>query len=292
MAPKGAKQSHSKPSKKTEPSTKKRRMQPDPDSAHDSDDSEVMDSQTQSTPNDDASNQNSDELKTLVLKLARKIDQSLSATNDIKDELKEIKTLVSTHSSRLSTVEDRVGHVESSVSKLHQENEDLRKELCKMNLIIDGIPDPAGEDDDALYRRVKIFISDLVQEDISFDTAYRLGQQKPNHRRPIKVKFLSMMQRNHVYNNRTKTSPPFYINEDLPYSVRRDNGLLRDRKRQEIRKGAIPDQIKIDYKSRSISIAGVVYNVNDGVFQEQRINPPKLRNESIPSSSRQHGNFL
>jgi hypothetical protein len=268
-------------------------MQPDPDSAQDSDDYDDMNSQIQSTPNDnDKTNQKLDELKELVLNLARKIDQSLSATNDIKDELKEIKTLVSTDASRLSTVEDRVGHVESSASKVHQEDEDLRKELCKMNLIIDGIPEPAGEDDDALYRRVKMFISELVKDDISFDTAHRLGQHKPNRRRPIKVKFLSMMQRNHVYNNRLMTSPPLYINEDLPYSTRRDHGFLRDRKRQEIRKGVAPDQTKIDYKSRSISTAGAIFNVHDGVFHEQRINPSQLRNESIPSSSRQDGNFL
>jgi hypothetical protein len=56
-----------------------------------------------------------------------------------------------------------------------------------VNLIIDGIPDPAGKDDDALYRGVNMFISDLVKDDISFDTSCRLDQHKPNHRRPIKL---------------------------------------------------------------------------------------------------------
>jgi hypothetical protein len=95
--------------------------------------------------------------------------------------------------------------------------------------------------------RVKTFIFEITGEDISFDTAYRFGPDKIHYRRPIKVKFLSMIQRNQVYSNRNKTTPPFYINEALPYSIRRDNGLLRERKRQEIRKGMNPEYVKIDF---------------------------------------------
>jgi hypothetical protein len=269
--------------KKTQALTKKRKMQPGPNFDQDSFESDMTDDHTQSTPRDEVLTTDKDDLKALVLALTKKMD---AATNDIKEDLREIKSLVSSHGQRINVVEERVEHVESAVTKLSQDNEDLRKEINKMNLIIDGIPDPVGEDEDALYGRVKMFICGIVKDDISFDTAFRLGQYKPNHCRPIKVRFLSMVQRNLVYSLRSNTSPPFYINEDLPYSIRRDHGLLRERKRHEIRKGVIPDQIKIDYKSRSISIAGVSYKVHDGVFHEQRINPPQLRDESRPSTSR------
>jgi hypothetical protein len=290
MAPKGNQQPKNKssnPLKKTQPVTKKRRAQRNPDSTSDSEDND-MESQSQSTPSFPVvtSSPQTDELKTLFMDLARKIDQSLSATNDIKDDLKEIKTLVSSQGERLTHVEDRVGHAETSVKKLINENEDLRREINKMNLIIDGIPDPAEEDEDALYTRVKVFISDLVGEEISFDTAFRLGHHKLNHRRPIKVRFLSMIQRNLVYTNRGKTAPPFYINEDLPYSILRDHGILRDRKRNEIRNGTHPDQIKIDYKTRTISIANVLHGVNNGILLPQR-NPSSLAySQPQPSSSR------
>jgi hypothetical protein len=57
MASKGTKQLLSKPSKKTEQSTRKRRMQLDLDLAHNSDDNDDMDSQTQSIRNNiDATN--------------------------------------------------------------------------------------------------------------------------------------------------------------------------------------------------------------------------------------------
>jgi archaellum component FlaC len=202
------------------------------------------------------------------LNLSKKIDKSLSATSEIKDDLKEIKSLVSSHGQRILNVEDRVSHVETSVSKLVQENEDLRKELYKMNLIIEGIHDPVGEDDDALYAKVKLFICDVVGEDITFDTAFRLGHQKPHFRRPIKVRFLSVIQRNLVYSNRSKKAPPFYINEDLPFSVRRDHGILRDKKRNEIRMGINPDLIKINYKTRTISVADNHFKVQDGILLE------------------------
>jgi hypothetical protein len=269
--------------KKTQAPTKKRKVQPGPNFDHDSFESDITDNQTQSTPNNEVLSPENDDIKALVLKLATKID---AATNDIKEDLREIKSLVSSHGQRINDVEDRVEHVESAVTKLTQDNEDLRKEINKMNLIIDGIPDPVGEDDNALYGRVKTFICGIVKDDISFDTAFRLGQQKPNHRRPIKVRFLSMVQRNLVYSLRSNTSPPFYINEDLPFSIRRDHGLLRDRKRQEIRNGINPDHIKIDYKSRCITIENLTYQAKDGVLSKSSNTSTQQHAEPRPSSSR------
>jgi hypothetical protein len=135
---------------------------------------------------------------------------------------------------------------------------------------------------------VKLFICDVVGEEISFDTAFRLGQQKPHFRRPIKVRFLSVIQRNLVYNNRTKKAPPFYINEDLPFSIRRDHGILRDKKRTEIRNGTNPEQIKINYKTRSITVGSTHLKVQDGTLLEYSNPQTQLRSDQRqqPSSSR------
>jgi hypothetical protein len=190
-----------------------------------------------------------------------------TTTNAIRNDLKEIKELVSSHETRISSSEVKIQNVESSLEKLEREHEDMRKEMGKINLIIQGIPDTVDETEDELYSRVKIFLLKQVEDDVSFDSAYRLGKPKPHYRRPIRIRFMTLLQRNLVYESRNKALPPFYINEDLPFATRRDFSVLRKKKRETIQSGIPAEEVKIDYKNKTITIQSTQHHVKNGILQ-------------------------
>jgi len=158
------------------------------------------------------------------------------------------------------------------------------------------MPDSADESDDHLYSSVKLFISELTEDEISFDTAYRLGKFKPNHRRPVRVRFLAMCQRNLIYSNRNKLTPPFYINEDLPFSIRKDHAILRSKKRDAIKSGVPTENISIDWRQRSILINLDKFAIKDGnlvlVSQSQSKQTSGISSQASASISNSANPFL
>jgi hypothetical protein len=214
----------------------------------------------------DHSQVHNDDIKSLLVRIVKKMDDHQEATCGIRDDLKEIKTLICSHDRRISNTESKVDNIESSIEKLEQQNDELRKEMSKINLIIDGIPDTTTESDDELYSRVKIFLTEIVDEEITFDSAHRLGKYVLGHRRPIKVRFMTMVQRNIVYQNRAKAVPPFFINEDLPFATRRDNAILRKKKRDAIQSGISADDVKIDYRRKIVTVRNLSYHVKNGIL--------------------------
>jgi len=107
-------------------------------------------------------------------------------------------------------------------------------------------------------------MSEMIQDDISFDTAYRLGKFKSNFRRPIRVRFLAMCQRNLIYANKNKLLPPFYINEDLPFSIRKDHAILRNKKKEALQNGSLLENISIDWKLRTITVDARKFSILNG----------------------------
>jgi CRISPR/Cas system CSM-associated protein Csm2 small subunit len=205
------------------------------------------------------------EIKSLLVAIVKKMDVQQEATSGIRNDLQDIKYLnISTHDRRISNTEVKVDYIESSIEKLEQQNDELRREMSKISLIIDGIPDSATESDDELYSRVKIFLMSIIDEEITFDNAHRLGKYILHHRRPIKIRFMTMLQRNIVYQNRSKAVPPFFINEDLPFATRRDNAILRKKTRDALQSGILADHVKIDYRQKFITVRNLRFEVKNG----------------------------
>jgi len=233
---------------------------------------------------DDITTDESLDVINLLKELNTKMDENLATTKVIKKELVEVKSILSTHDKRLTTAEKKIEKVESSVSSLQQDNESIKKDLNAINLIFAGFPDFPDEIESDLYNRVKIILSTLVDEEVPFDTAFRLGKYVQSKRRPVKVRFLSMSQRNLIYNNRSKVTPPFYINEDLPFSLRRDYSILHNKKKEEIQKGIPKEEIQIDHKLKRITIQGQVFTIMNSVLQP--INSTNCTSNSQSSSGR------
>jgi len=116
----------------------------------------------------------------------------------------------------------------------------------------------------------KLFL-DITKKDIRPDVIFRLGALKTGENRLIKVKFLSIRERNLVLKQWSLVKETLkqkdvyasvYLNEDLPYTIRRDHALLRKGRNfiNDNGKGAT-----IDWKARTLDVEdGSKYFVNDG----------------------------
>jgi len=224
------------------------------------------------------------DLMKLMSSLHAKMHENLSTTKGLQTEVESIKNIISTQDKRIGTVERRVEKIDASVHVLETEQEFLQKEINKLNLIFEGIPDSADENEDTLYSRVKVFISEISKDDISFDTAYRLGTFKPNYRRPVKVRFLAMCQRNLIYSKRSILHSPFYINEDLPYTIRRDHAIIRNKKKDALKSGIPAEKVFVDWRHRSIQINDDKFTIQDGKLTRV---PSSQEVNNVPLSSSQ-----
>jgi len=206
-------------------------------------------------------NNSGTDVLSLLQSLNKKMDKNLRVTNEIKKEMCDLKRTVNCHENRLIVAESGIVKLETSVDQLSKENEAIQTELRKLNLIFAGVSDDQNETEDELFRKIRAVISKTTELDIPFDTFYRLGNFNPSKDRPIKIRFISLRQRNIIYDNRSKLSSPHFINEDLPYSTRRTNAILRNKRKEAISNGVANEDIRINYRTKQVSIKDQVYDI-------------------------------
>jgi len=199
------------------------------------------------------------DVMSLLKKINKKIEKNLKDTNDIYQDMTSIKKTINAHGKRLDEAELGISKLENSVDKINDESKMIQIELKKVNLIIVGVFDVQNEPEQQLYSKIKSVIAETTDLDVPIDTYYRLGNFNIVKPRPIKVRFISVRQRNLVYNNRSELSPPIHISEDLPYTTRRSSAILRNKKKEAISNGVLPDDININYKMKQILIKDKTY---------------------------------
>jgi len=131
----------------------------------------------------------------------------------------------------VTAVQKNVEGINTDMERIHKrldamnlDREQVEMEVRKINLVVAGIVDEEKETDTLLRSKVQNLLNSIVTtENVNIDTVTRLGKFRPHHTRFILVRFASMRERNLVWdaNIKKKTTPPAYINEDLPYSLRR-----------------------------------------------------------------------
>ncbi|OXA54130.1 hypothetical protein Fcan01_10251 [Folsomia candida] len=173
-------------------------------------------------------------------------------TKILTSRFDNLDTSVALHKEKLDELESEVKNLKIKVSETTGENERLWCELSKINLIFSGIPERINESQKDLFDQVANVIK-ATGHTYNFDTAYRIGKPSKNSTRPIKVRFLSLFERNEVYGNRFKVNKPTFINEDLPASLRNDHRILRQKRSQLRNLGYDAKQIHVDWSKRTIN---------------------------------------
>jgi hypothetical protein len=190
---------------------------------------------------------------------------------------------------QVSAIESSISSLLSESSTHRNEHELLYAEVNKLNLLIAGIAESPQENDSFAAHEVQRLITDITGRKITVDVAHRVGKYMPNKVRMIKVRFLSMLERNCVYFHRKNLNHPCYINEDLSPQTRNDHSILR-RKKNDILRVCKDAAIKIDWKRKSLQYETTSYEVINGILiqktpQQQTLDGSFLDNPEFSRTS-------
>jgi len=210
-----------------------------------------------------------------------KIEGIVQSIDEIKEEIKTTKTLVETVQTNVDSLHEDLENVKSQVNNQKYDRETVETEVRKINLVVAGVPDDEKENETLLRSKVQnIFNLMIPKENVSIDTVTRLGKFNQSKTRFVRVRFVTMRERELVWRHvmKQKPNPPVYINEDLPYSVRNAHNVLR-KKAKELTDRKI--QNKINYSKFCILTPDKNYELNhDLSFKEiaaVNIIPPRIQ---------------
>lgn len=173
-----------------------------------------------------------------------------------------IRTSTTEHSSRLNYIENDQANLREEVTHLRRINERLIVELREKNLIFIGVADSENEHTNKLMEDIANIILQTTGISIKIDFAFRIGTYQTSATRPVKVKFLTLTDRNNVYEKRSSVSSNIVIKEDKPFTMRRDQALLWNKK-DELQKQGLSSTI--NYKKRQLETTdGDTFIVENG----------------------------
>lgn len=188
------------------------------------------------------------------LRISSKID---TLTENIKCSVSDIKVCLLAHQTELNTLKNDVAKLtkgniglSTRMDYLECHNEQIERDVKRINLIISGLSDPLNESLEELRIIVNKLLSNIVKQDIKVDSVLRLGSHKAQGCRQVIVRFSCLSDRESVWNSRKETKPPIFINEDLPYTLRRDFAILR-KKAKEFKDNN--ENCTINWKNKSIT---------------------------------------
>lgn len=249
---------------------------------------------TTNTNNDGATAQ-SDQL---TEKLSLLLDQKFGSLKklDKLDKIDNLETLIrssiQSNTEQFSIQEKKIKHLENKVTNLEFSMEQLQKDIRHKNLIIYGIPDDGeGEDYTTIYLTVCQLIFEITERPIKPDTVFRMGEQKPNQPRPVKVSFALQNERDCVFYSREKLEDDFTIKADIPFTMRRDFAILQS-KTDELNKAG--KKAELNFRKREIVVNGApAFAVIDGSLQQTQHtvnltahNQPTENSSVTPSTSK------
>jgi len=215
-------------------------------------------------------------IESSVKSVEEKVNEVVTSNEEVKKSIaelkKEVETKTSNHEVRISTIEELSINLQASVNQIKTTNEGIYNEMNKINLVISGLPDSDEESNGDLVKTVRKLIHDITKNDMQVDVTSRLGKYRPNSTRAVKVRFLTMLERNCVYFHRSSLKHPYYINEDLSPETRKDLALLRQKKK-EILTSDKHATVTIDQRKKTLVHGPTKISVNQGIVHSDTSRP-------------------
>ena len=155
-------------------------------------------------------------LKTLVEGIREELRSKATSAklDELIAKIDEKDTAITTLTDRVNHLESRLAVVEKTNQLLERKCDDLESYTRRQNLRIVGIPEPddGSETADVCLDKVKEEICKLdgvhLNLDAVIDRAHRVGPKKNKEGKPVQrpmiVRFVSWRSRTHVYSNRKK----------------------------------------------------------------------------------------
>lgn len=187
-----------------------------------------------------------------IQRMFEQIDGNVKGMNEKLDfvmrEIKEMKEENKNLRERVVKQEERIQHLE--------------REVRKKNLIIKGIVDGEGEDENETRDKIvavvqKIGVDIDVKGDV--DEVRRIGKYRPQQKRPILVKLTKESTRRTVLKNAKKLKgTDIWIDEDYPREVQEERRRLMPRMKEARENGC-----KAIVKYNKLIINGEVHTAEE-----------------------------
>jgi len=174
----------------------------------------------------------------------------------------------------------------SVIEKLKPDTELIEREVKKLNLVILGLADFDTQSIDQLKEQVAKLVLGLTGKQIETDTVHRLGKYQLGNNRPVKVRFLSLTDRDLVWSNRLNSNPPIFVNEDLPFVTRKDFAILRKKSKELKEKG---ETVSIQWNNKTITSGTAAFQVSNGCLTSVTSrNPSSISTSQQPLFQKAH----
>lgn len=195
-------------------------------------------------------------------------DNTLVVTTKMDQCFDKLSERLVAQDTKIQNLQSEVDSLKNTVEIVSSENNLLWVEVNKLNLVFQGITDNENESDEELNITISNLLRELTGENCPFDTAKRQGKFNATNR-IVKVRFLSIQQRDEVFSKRFITKYPVFINEDLPAAVRRDHAKMRQQKKALIADGYSAKMVRVDWKRKIIRTPDMVFKFKDGLIADQ-----------------------
>jgi len=212
------------------------------------------------------------QVQTQLAEVAESADQIKKSLNDLKEEF---TAKLSDHDNRLSFLEGDITSIHQQLNSNSKANDSLYLEVNKLNLILSGIEEIPHETTDDLLECVKDLLQRAVGHPVAVDHAYRIGL---GTRRKIKLRMLTLTERNAVFKASKNLPASVFINEDLPPYTRQAHGKLRA-KLKEMKTNS-PEEVKVDWKKLTIENLTAKFEIVEGVLK--KVHKPQTNNVPVP----------
>lgn len=173
-----------------------------------------------------------------------------------------ITTKVNSNSKQIGELKKQSVFFDTRLKTLEKQAEALESEVREKNIIITGLNDNDREDTRDLFQKVSTIFRDITQMNIRPDKVYRIGKYNQGFHRNVRVKLLTVSEKDIIMDQRRRIKPPMYFNDDEPYTIRFAKKLLRDKRRECYENGI---ESSIDFKNWCVNTKdGDVFKVIDG----------------------------
>jgi len=193
-------------------------------------------------------------------------ENTVNINKSISDLRTEFESKVTDHHHRIDNLEMNLDLVSDKLNYQGKANDSLYIEVNKVNLILSGLQETTNETTEQLIEAVKKLFETSTGRKISIDHAFRFGSAIP---KKIKVRFLSLNDRNATLSSGKNLPQDVFINEDLPPSIRKAHGMLRSKSR-ELRSLHETD-VKVDWKNFTVASSTQRFKIINGLLTNMNL---------------------
>lgn len=199
----------------------------------------------------------------------------LDKLDNIETSIAQLSTDLLRNDNKIIDIQQDVETINNDITEIRNQLDDFRSdkikieiEVRRLNLILSGIKEEDNENEHKLASKIQKVVTDIKPgTQFKYDTISRLGAPTSGKTRNVIVRFETMKQRNTFFELRKETTPPVFINMDVPEAVRKAEYLLRVKIRQ-LKTEKIPIQ-SVNWRKYEIETVSKLFRLEtNGSFLE------------------------